>query len=578
MSAIPQIKKKLKPKRKVKPALSKSSTPEPTTPEPTTPEPTTPELVSTKIKPKIKPLLSDNTKLCIICCDNKDLDSFIECPYNVGSDKCAIRVCSQCFIEHNKVTKTVDCPGCRKELSLDFIQKNFSVKIAEKMYKKKEEIFIREQKAQLRSSDVQTYASMILELNNTDKTVQSINMKKCLLEQDYAIADANLKKYILLNCHVNFLNSRGKTVFNIKKIIKDEKRESIKKQLQTLYSEVLEIDYELKNIMIKMKTINYSDVSTRNLLLSTFNGTKPVIKDKKIFTFPCPKSQCRGYLSTQYKCQLCECYVCSKCHQIKNDTECTEPHVCKKEDIESTDYMKKNTRPCPKCHTACIKIEGCDQVFCINDKCYTAWSWSKGTIQTGHIHAVDYLNLLRSRGDTIPRAPGDIPGGICCDPHTVIREKLRRMNKTTESTVITGYLGLCVHIENQMYNANTENRYNGQLLRHKAEYVGNKITEKMVCKLKKEYKAQFKIDKFREVLYSLSQSIKDVCQNYITDENRELFYNSIWALVKFYNPIFTSIKNHFGCVSYILKSPTDRKIKNYPLLYRTSDIIEYYCW
>lgn len=68
----------------------------------------------------------------------------------------------------------------------------------------------------------------------------------------------------------------------------------------------------------------------------------------------CPKNDCRGYLTKNYICNLCNVKVCSKCHKIKweKDVPTVERnHECSKDDIESVNILKKTTRPCPKCNS-----------------------------------------------------------------------------------------------------------------------------------------------------------------------------------------------------------------------------------
>lgn len=81
--------------------------------------------------------------------------------------------------------------------------------------------------------------------------------------------------------------------------------------------------------------------------------TKTVFNGRK-----CPKEECVGFLSSGYKCPLCETRVCSKCFAIKSGKKDDE-HTCVEEDIQSAELIKKETRGCPKCHTRIYKIEGC---------------------------------------------------------------------------------------------------------------------------------------------------------------------------------------------------------------------------
>ena len=43
------------------------------------------------------------------------------------------------------------------------------------------------------------------------------------------------------------------------------------------------------------------------------------VKSEKKFIKPCPVNDCKGFLSSAYKCGVCNIFVCSKCHEIKGD-------------------------------------------------------------------------------------------------------------------------------------------------------------------------------------------------------------------------------------------------------------------
>ena len=130
-------------------------------------------------------------------------------------------------------------------------------------------------------------------------------------------------------------------------------------------------------------------------------------KEKKQFIMKCPGDDCRGFLSTKYKCDICKINVCPKCRAIK-----TEDHECKKEDIESTELIKKETKGCPQCGIPIFKISGCDQMWCV--ECKVAFSWRTGKIETGNIHNPHYYQWRRNQGNAV-RNPGDLVCGGLID-------------------------------------------------------------------------------------------------------------------------------------------------------------------
>jgi hypothetical protein len=131
-------------------------------------------------------------------------------------------------------------------------------------------------------------------------------------------------------------------------------------------------------------------------------------KQRRAFIMPCPATGCRGFLSTAYKCGVCDIYVCPDCREIKG-VDKDAAHRCDPNTLESVRTLKRETRPCPECGINIFKIEGCDQMFCTG--CHTPFSWMTGQKVThGAIHNPHYFEYLRAaNGGVMPRNPGDIP-------------------------------------------------------------------------------------------------------------------------------------------------------------------------
>jgi len=146
---------------------------------------------------------------------------------------------------------------------------------------------------------------------------------------------------------------------------------------------------------------------------------------KREFIMPCQNNGCRGFLSTAYKCGICHIYTCPKCLDTIG-YEKGETHVCKEENVQSAELIRKDTKPCPACGTRIFKIDGCDQMWCSN--CHKAWSWRTGKIDHGTIHNPHYYEFQRNGGGLVPRAPGDeVCGGLC--HYSVFRNDIARRIK-----------------------------------------------------------------------------------------------------------------------------------------------------
>ena len=106
--------------------------------------------------------------------------------------------------------------------------------------------------------------------------------------------------------------------------------------------EKMKLKKELDDLKLKMK-----DIRTKMDNLSR-NPKKREEKERKKFTMGCPGEDCRGFLSTSWKCGTCGLYACSKCLVIKTDRD-DEKHVCDENEVKTYEMMRHETKQCPKC-------------------------------------------------------------------------------------------------------------------------------------------------------------------------------------------------------------------------------------
>ena len=162
----------------------------------------------------------------------------------------------------------------------------------------------------------------------------------------------------------------------------------------------------------------------KNKLLSGSN------KDKLKFIRNCGKTTCKGLLSTKWICGTCKTKYCKHCGEekgIANDSEIIDNedneekeemtttidetksgHICDPNLVETMKSIQKETKSCPKCGINIFKIEGCNQMWCIN--CHTAFDWNTRRIEAGRIHNPHYYDWQRKiNNGTAPRVVGDIP-------------------------------------------------------------------------------------------------------------------------------------------------------------------------
>ena len=178
----------------------------------------------------------------------------------------------------------------------------------------------------------------------------------------------------------------------------------IKKILRKLHD-------EYTNIVRKINTIKNGD--------SSFT--------KKKFVMPCQNGECKGFLSTQYKCGICEMFTCPDCFEILGKSK-LENHICDENNKKTAEEIKKNTKGCPNCGQRIYKLEGCSQMWCT--ECKVGFDWNTGRIETKNIHNPHYYDFIKQNNGFVNRNIGDVPcGGLVHYGHfhNVIITKINRL-------------------------------------------------------------------------------------------------------------------------------------------------------
>ncbi len=174
-----------------------------------------------------------------------------------------------------------------------------------------------------------------------------------------------------------------------------------------------EIDAIKRKITAKYTQISVLDQKILDVIheadrMENVRNSKHMLTEKRQFVRACPVNDCRGFLSTAWKCGICNIWVCPDCHEVKGE-EREAAHTCKPELLETVRMLAADTKPCPKCAALIFKIDGCDQMWCT--QCQTAFSWRTGRIETANVHNPHFYQWQRMNGAVVPRAAGDIPCG-----------------------------------------------------------------------------------------------------------------------------------------------------------------------
>ena len=162
-------------------------------------------------------------------------------------------------------------------------------------------------------------------------------------------------------------------------------RQIQREQLNTEYNDLRRQMNELRR--------QSSDVLRRQYQLE--HGEDAAGPERASFVRACPDATCRGFLSSQWKCGLCEQWTCNLCHEIKGRIRDVE-HTCDPNNVATAELLNRDTKPCPSCGMGIFRIEGCSQMYCT--ACNTAFDWRTAQIVTTAIHNPHYFEYMRRTG------------------------------------------------------------------------------------------------------------------------------------------------------------------------------------
>jgi hypothetical protein len=236
------------------------------------------------------------------------------------------------------------------------------------------------------------------------------NLPKSFIDGDYAKRRAD----ILWSKAESFIPDVQTKALNIKKSEEFEEKyifpvvevmDDLKAKKRMLEEELYKLERELYKRRTIKDDIQYGRTSRENN--DKINETVEKKEENK-FKRKCTVPDCEGWLSSAWKCGLCENFTCPDCFEIKgkkkdgseaSDGTVRQVHTCKVEDLETANLIRSSTKPCPKCGYAIEKNQGCNVMFCTS--CHSGFDWTTGKIlQTAQIHNPHYFEWLNRNGGT----------------------------------------------------------------------------------------------------------------------------------------------------------------------------------
>jgi hypothetical protein len=312
----------------------------------------------------------------------------------------------------------------------------------------------------------------------------------------------------------------------------------------------------------------------RRELEREYNGEK-VKKERAEFVRQCPADGCRGFLSTQWKCGICELWTCPDCHELKGPSKDCE-HTCDLSNLETARLLEKDSKPCPSCHSLIFKISGCNQMWCT--MCNTAFCWATGRIEKTHIHNPHYFEWLRSNQNSYnTTGEYNLGNDLGCNRELTHQDwstlEMIRKNKYPHKLVIGDLIN---YIIDTIYNFGHIIRYTIHLMRVEVhsfqvvDYVrdnrslrvayleGIYTDEEFKTEIQRRDKKNRKNIEISQVLRFVGTAAKDIVFRFIDDLNKKeptefdaFRYNQeIKGLVEHSNELLKDISHTYNCVRY----------------------------
>ena len=366
-----------------------------------------------------------------------------------------------------------------------------------------------------------------------------------------------------------FVSDACTSIFVNKKL--KEHRENIfferqKALLPSSQNDVL-IEKEKRVINIQMKK-NNDEIEYLRSRLSVLKRENNNLQDRitfptitlevKKFVRKCPVIDCRGFLSTQWKCGTCETKICKRCNEVNDIT-----HIeCDPENVASMELINKDTKPCPKCGTMIHKLSGCSQIWCVD--CHTAWDWNTSRIEVGRIHNPHYYDFMRKQNNgIIPRNPGDIPGDNPCGGvmpgYYNIQQSFRNKKFKFEEPVILLISNIhrtamhIQHVEIRQCNNHILPVGNGEnYKKERVLYLLNELSEKDFKKILQQ--REKRNDKLKEFL-QVYQMFVEVCNDTLSkihdarNSDEVIVHTQVFhPLSKYFTESLSGIAKRYKCV------------------------------
>ena len=342
-------------------------------------------------------------------------------------------------------------------------------------------------------------------------------------------------------------------------------RTTLYKQIQEIQTQIQQVTGEVQwHYQDRQRLLNGEPTRAESGLAGR-PGAEEEAKQRRTFTRKCTSEGCHGWLSSAWKCGLCDNYTCPDCYAIKGKGHDTD-HTCNKDDLETAKLIRESSKPCPKCGEAIEKKEGCDMMFCTT--CHTPFSWKTLQIITrGSIHNPHYFewrNRVGAGAGGGAHAAEPLPcGGMPTD--NFIFKKAGQPAEYALSANTREEIGrrfrVTSHIENVVapeYANHTEVQNTEQ---YRIKYLLNQMTKEQIESiLQKQETTRERHKAIRDVLdtylVAAAEQFRIIAEN-TTEEVALATMTNLDQLRDFINETLRNVHKYYGCTVPVIMNNWD---------------------
>ena len=287
----------------------------------------------------------------------------------------------------------------------------------------------------------------------------------------------------------SYKQHRKELLFDIEKARLPETMPYVERYLSIvpMEAENQEISKEIDRLQNLMGILRNKKISNKNHIEAykrgnyTYNIKKGESKKPAVFMRACPVDDCRGFLSTQWKCGVCNIFVCNKCLEPIGDDK-TAHHECNDDSVKTAAMLKKETKNCPSCAATIYKISGCDQMWCT--QCHIAFSWKTGQKVNGVIHNPHFYQWERNNGGATQNPQAVHCGGI--PDYYYYRNKVRTFRShigvEMENTLMRFHRAAQHFLNVELRNMRTKVQRNTDNMDLRVKYLAKELSQDTIKK------------------------------------------------------------------------------------------------